>query len=294
MILGLSGFGEAFETFNIVNNFSRLELTKMKADEVSIKEETNIAIDNELKEEWHYTQVLLALFQNNLEAGNVGLNGMPIKYIKVKRRKEEELLWDEIGRIVFDKNTSDYYFVDKFVEALQDYEYAVQPVGDNNVAGNNIYNEIEADFNGAWLIGKDKQFQFLHGLEIGDYETVIPSSIIETLGSQYPYVLESGAIKYRKGSFNCILLSDATARATQINRKQEKLIRNNIMNFLTDGKPKMYKDSSGMIMIVKLSENPKVIPINELKQRVYKIDVGFVEIAGIDSQSLVDNGLIEL
>lgn len=41
MIIGLDAFGDtvAFDTFNIVNNFYRLELMNMKADEISIKEQ---------------------------------------------------------------------------------------------------------------------------------------------------------------------------------------------------------------------------------------------------------------
>lgn len=298
MIIGLSGFGdntEAFETFNIVNNFNRIELTKMKADELSIKEETNIAIEDESKEEWHYTQILLALFEENLEAGNVSLNGMPIEFIKIKKRKKEDLIWNEVKHVPFDKNVKDYYYIDPYVSALDDYEYAVQPIGAGGVAGNNIYNEIEVDFDGAWLIDKEKQYKLLYNLEIGDYETVIPSTVVETLDSQYPYVLQNGNIKYRKGSLQCMLVSDSTINGYGlIDRKQEKRIRENIMSFLTNKKPKLYKDSSGMMMVIMLDGNPRLIPRNDLSQRIYELSIDFIEIADTDTQSLIDNGLLEL
>ena len=86
MFIGLDAFGDfvAFDTFNIVDNFYRLELMNMKADEVNIKENVDTVIDDESKEEWHYSQILLALFQNNLGRGNLQLNGLPVEYIKIK------------------------------------------------------------------------------------------------------------------------------------------------------------------------------------------------------------------
>ena len=53
MIIGLDCFGdnsEAFETFNIVNSFKTLEITKMKVDELSVQEGIDVDITDELKE----------------------------------------------------------------------------------------------------------------------------------------------------------------------------------------------------------------------------------------------------
>lgn len=296
MFIGLDAFGDfvAFDTFNIVDNFYRLELMNMKADEVNIKENVDTVIDDESKEEWHYTQVLLALFQNNLEAGNLQLDGMPVEYIKIKKRKKEDLLWNEMKYIPFDKNVHDYYFIDKYVEALQTYEYAVQPVGADNVVGNNIYSEIEADFEGVWLVDKDRDFQLFFNLEISPYETVVPTSVIETLGGQYPVVFTNDNVKYRQGQLKCMLVSNSTESNGAIDRRQEKILRNNIMSFLTDKKPKLYKDSSGEMMVIMLSGNPTLTPINELSQQIYNLEVEFVEVARTDSKSLIENGLLDL
>lgn len=296
MFIGLDAFGDfvAFDTFNIVDNFYRLELMNMKADEVNIKENVDTVIDDESKEEWHYSQILLALFQNNLEAGNLQLNGLPVEYIKIKKRKKEDLIWNEMKHIPFNRDVHDYYFVDKYVEALQTYEYAVQPVGAGGVVGNNIYSEIESDFEGAWLVNKDRDFQLFFNLEISPYETVISTSVIETLGGQYPIVFTNNNVKYRKGQLKCMLVSNSTSDKGIIDRKQEKIIRNNIMSFLTDKKPKLYKDSSGEMMIIMLSGNPTLTPINELSQQIYNLEVEFVEVAGTDSKSLIENGLLDL
>ena len=42
------------------------------------------------------------------------------------------------------------------------------------------------------------------------------------------------------------------------------------MSFLTDKKPKLYKDSSGEMMVIMLSGNPILTPINELSQQMYE------------------------
>ena len=91
-----------------------------------------------------------------------------------------------------------------------------------------------------------------------------------------------------------MLVSNSTESKGAIDRKQEKILRNNIMSFLTDKKPKLYKDSSGEMMVIMLSGNPILTPINELSQQMYDLEVEFVEIAGTDSKSLIENGLLEL
>lgn len=297
MIVGLDCFGdnsEAFETFNIVNSFKTLELTKMKVDEISIREGIDIPLEDELKFEWQYNQILLCEFKNSLEAGNIGLQGMPIQFIKIKKRKKEDLAWDEVKRIPFNKDAKDYYYVDRYIESLQEYEYAVQPVGYGDVVGNNVYSEITTEFDGTWLMDKDKQYKLMYNLDVGNYETVVPSSIIETLGSQYPYVFINGDVRYRTGSLQCMLISDSTVNKGDIDRKQEKNLREGLMRFLTDGKPKIYKDGSGITMVVMLVGNPNLIPKNNLSQQIYEVSLEFVEMAGMDSKSLIENGLLEL
>ena len=78
-------------------------------------------------------------------------------------------------------------------------------------------------------------------LNIGSYETVIPTEIVETFGSQYPKVTSSGDVKYRKGNLSCVLASDNTLDSGIINIKEEKKIRRVIMSFLTDRKPKYFQ-----------------------------------------------------
>jgi hypothetical protein len=297
VIVGLDCFGdnsEAFETFNIVNSFKTLEITKMKVDEISVQEGMDVDITDESKKEWQFDQILLAEFKNNLEAGNIGLQGMPIQFIKIKKRKKEDLKWNELRHLPFDKNTKNYYYLDYYVSALEEYEYAVQPIGYGDVAGNNIYSEITSDFDGTWLMDKDKQYKLMYNLDIGNYETTIPSTIIETLGGQYPYVFINGDVKYRKGSLKCMLLSDSTLDKCNIDRKQEKNLREGLMKFLTDKKPKIYKDGSGITMVVMLVGSPTLIPRNDLSQQVYEVSLEFIEIADMDSKSLIENGLLEL
>lgn len=293
MIIGFNAFGDkaGFDVYNIVNNFSRFELSNVIADEINMREKTDIDIYDSTKSEWQYDNLLLALFKENLEGGNVSLNGMPINYLRLKKRKKETLTWDNIVDIPFDTDTVNYSYIDKYIESLQEYEYAIQPLGAGGITGNQIISSIEADFEGVWICSKDKQYQLLYNLNLGDYETVMPTSVIETIGNQYPIVQVNGIVKYRKGNIKCRLISDTTINQGKTDRQQEKLNRQNIMDFLTDRRPKVFKDSSGEHMMIMLFD-PSVSPINELSQQIYDLSVSFVEIGGTDANSLKNNGLL--
>lgn len=294
MFIGVDCFGESFDVYNVVNNYYRLELSNSIIDETNIRSRTDLDITNSNKTIWQYDNILLALYKDNLEAGNVNLNGIEIEYIKLKKRKIEDLQWQELKNIQLLTGVYLYEYIDKYVESLQDYEYAIQPIGAGGIIGNNIIAQIECKFEGTWLLDKDKQYKLLYNLNVGDYETIIPNTIIETLGGQYPFVFTNGNIKYRKGNIRCSLLSDSTINTGNIDRKQEKFIRKSIMDFLTDKKPKIYKDSSGEFMVISIIGNPVLSPNNNLSQQIYDIGINFVEIANSDSQSLIDNGLLVL
>lgn len=285
---------EYFKVLNETNKYNKAIFKNAIFDEVHMIESIDI-VCSEDKKEWDYDTVFLWR-GDSLEAGNVQLNGVPINQIIIRRRKKDEFTFENIKALDFDEETQFYEFKDRFIESYEDYIYGIQPSGgaiESPVFGETTTSEIESEFESVWIVGKGTQYQLRYNLEVGNYETTMPSSVVETLGSQYPFVMANGHVKYRKGNIKCMLVSDKTVEFGYINPKEEKKIRRAIMAFLTDKKPKYFKDGSGETMLISIFNAPALTPRNELSQLVYEMTVEFVEIGDTSAQNLINIGLLD-
>lgn len=285
-----------FQNLNRDRKYEIIEIKKAIYDRLRLDESSNINCTSE-KLPWDYDTVFLANFQQNLEAGNINLNGLPVNTLRIRRRRKDVLRFETIKEFEFDPDKLTYEFDDRFLEAHEDYVYGIQPLGgsvENPVSGNTIIAEIETDFESVWIMNKDTQFQLKYNLEVGGYEANIPTEIQETLGRKYPIVFSNGNVNYRRGNLSCLILSDSTANTNNINPKEEKQMRRLITNFLTDKKPKFYKDGSGESMVIMIMGSPTLSPRNRYGQLIYDMSVDFVEVAGTDAQDLIKAGLLEV
>ena len=279
MIIGYDLYGNSnamvFQTINPIGSIYRIELTDSIIDEVEVRKRTDL-IYSSTKEEWTYDTLLLAKFQNNLEAGNISLGGMLVEKIMLKKRRVEDLVWQDLISYTIQDGVNVYQFVDRLVEAGTEYEYAILPIGEGNFEGQYNVDRIVAEFEGTYICDKDNIFRLLYNLEYGDIENIISSSVIETF-AQYP-VVSYGNLDYRQGSIQCLLLSDVTVDSGDIDLAQEKMLRKQVMQFLKNKKPKILKDNSGNYLMIAIIGSPKEIPNNDLAQQIYNISFDWVEI----------------
>ena len=286
---------EYFKSINETTRYKKIRFEKAVFDEVHIIESIDVLCTSD-KKEWGYDTVFLWKC-DNLEAGNIALNnGVPINKLIIRRRKKDDFIFENIKSFEFNPDIQTYEFKDRFVESYEDYIYGIQPMGGSDLSpilGETTTSEITCEFDSVWIVGKDTQYKLIYNLEVGDYETVVPTNIVETLGSQYPIVNISGNIKYRRGTIRCMLASDTTIESGVINPKEEKKIRRSIMAFLTDKKPKYFKDGSGETMLISIVGAPTLSPRNEFNQLMYEISVDFVEIGDVDTQTLINLGLLD-
>lgn len=299
MILGSLCTQLYFNSPVLGNQFNNLELQKVVYDEVKLDEEKlNFTTE---KVDWGYNTVAYSKFQNTISAGNLSDNGIKVTHLKLRKRKLNELKWHDIVAIPFETNKQSYELSDSMVEPLEEYSYQLYPISEGGVLGSPTTATIEADFEGIWVIGKDEKYQFKYGLnsnmELGQIETVQKSAVIETIGSKYPFIFDNGAVNYKKTNVKALLVSKNTLNHSsdeQIDRRAEKQLRQSIHSFLTDKKPKIFKDSSGNYMLVRIVDTPVLIPSNELNQQVYEVTFNVVEIGDVyNDDTLRAYGFIE-
>ena len=300
IILDLKPFADNtndfFKTLNENEKYEIVEIKKAIYDSLKIDENSDITC-SPIQGSWGYDTIFLANFQQSLEAGNIELHGLPINKLRIRKRKKDNLRFETINEFDFDPDKLSYEMDDRLVESHEDYVYGIQPLGGSNenpVSGNTTISEIYSEFESVWLVNKNTQYQLFYDLDVGSYETHVPSEVKETLGRQYPIVFSNGAVNYRRGNISCAIISDETYNKNKISPKEEKEHRKLMMKFLSDKKPKLYKDGSGEAMVIMIMGNPTLSPRNDLNQLIYDISLEFVEIADTNTQDLINAGLVEV
>lgn len=247
----------------------------------------------ESKSEWGYETILLGEFANSLEAGNVSNGGLQIDYLKLKKRKKDDLTWQDIKIFKYNPEVKRYNFEDRLVESIEKYEYSIQPIT-SDILGSESIEEIYTEFKGIWIIGDKNAQQLIYNTEISEIKSNISQNIVTTLGSRYPFLIKNGSINYREFTVQGKLVSKETAKGQGIDKYEEKKLRNTIMKFLEDGKPKIIKDNSGNYILCQIVDSPILKPINDLNRSIYDISFNVVEIGdAYDEDTLLQYGLIK-
>lgn len=123
---------------------NKLDVSNGIYDEIKIDDGLNM-VQNIEKQEWVVSTSFDAKFQNNLEAGNVTNQGIPIQKILFRRRKLPELTWENMTYINYDKEIQNYDLEDKYIENDVDMQYSVSPVT-QSIIGNGVISNIKTEY----------------------------------------------------------------------------------------------------------------------------------------------------
>lgn len=274
----------------IGNRVSRMDVSNGIYDEIKIDDGLDI-IKNIEKQEWVLSTSFQAKFQNNLEAGNVTNQGIPIQKILFRRRKLTDLTWENMTYLDYDKEIQNYDLEDRYIENNVDMQYSVSPVT-QNIIGNGVISNIKTDFDSLFLTSKDYNMNCGYNLELSDIEYVTDYTIIKTLSNKYAN-LTGGGSNYRKGSVTCVSISDDTIENQNTIISSENKLNNEVEEYLNNGKLKLLRYNN-ITMLVKCL-NVKRKRLDEGAGTgifgMWQWSFDFVEIDKNDLETLAKNGL---
>lgn len=301
MIVSFDFWGEyysnVFSTQNPIKKVNQVNLKHGTFNEVNLSNEiidpTNILSYSHTQINWNDNNVFLAKFENNMIAGNVGVKDKNVTHIKILKRKDENETWEIYKILDFDSLIMYYSFVDKFAEAEEFYQYKIIPMNTNFDVNNvtdegeviftdgkeSIPQEFYVKYDHAHIFDKEYDYHLIFNLELGDMSHHMESSIIETLGNRYSYVVYHGNLDYITGSINCLLVADGSGA---INRYSEKILRQEIEKFLCNKKPKGLRISDGRYMVINIVNEVQLIPDNNLRG-IYNVTFEYVEIGKLSN-----------
>ena len=259
----------------------------------------SIFISNNLNEDltdkkWGNDVLFYAKFQNNLFAGNLFEDINNITHIIVKRRRKDspDHTWVDLFKIpITDTKSLKFEVFDKYVKANQGYEYALV-LYNNTVSGSYNVNEITPTFEGFFVTGKDRIYKTIVEYQIPSRQMNTGGTIIPTIDNKYPYVLKNSRNQFSSGTAIGFFI-EMDEENCEFKYDDSKQYRDDLLEFLTDGKAKFLKFGEGDIYLVGITGAPR--EDNEKNTQKYIITFEWAEVGHYDSGwQMQKEGLIDV
>jgi hypothetical protein len=260
-----------------ITNITSITAKNCIIDELHVRRSTTGIDLTSAKNPWQNDTYFLAKFMNNLEAGNVLNEGIPIDKFVIKRRKVGELTTSTLSNIDFISGNMEYT---DYTQGIGNYVYSIVPLGINGLEGQP--NEITAEsvFVGYYLVDKntgnvqpfDKFMDSEPSVELGLTQGRVE---VETF-SRFPTVFYTDAEYHRFSLSTVIVADDFSNTGVKYNDFLNKFIRNH--------RPFIIKSGSGEVYICEVSKPKKSAPLNAWDGRDYfEITIDCLEINDYES-----------
>lgn len=231
-----------------------LTITNAVYDELYVSAKL-IDLDNfvgDVPTQWGFDTRLHAMFNGDLFGGNVNFTEDVVELVRIKKRTR----YDEKFKTIFEKKINsnadfEIYGLDYF-EPVGDIEYAYVPIisgGESDY----ITNKVTSKFSNYFLCEKDISYPLI--LDAKFNRTLNQRiGVVETWGKRYPTIIKNGNLKYYSGTVECCFIQ-LNSEHCQFDYDEAWYYRNMLNDFLTNGKPKIFKDFEGNIYIVAISSS---------------------------------------
>lgn len=218
------------------------------------------------------------------------------QHICVSRADERDnfKIWTDIKIIdCDDEDINDLpIFYDYTVESGIHYKYIAQEIKDiDGIRSVNINipeKSVVRDFEHTYILGAGgRQLKLNLSNTLNSYGYTLSEAKVDTIGGIYPYISRNGNTKYRTLPIGGIISFNMDDQGTfipsnkignQYDRKKEFDFREEVIEFLQDGKPKLYKSATEGNIIIRLM-NVSTIPNQSLGRLISTFSATGYEIA---------------
>lgn len=256
--------------------------------ELFISKDGTIDITTDIEKSWNYNTVLDAVFsesnydadEKEFPAGNIDYLFQDITSVRIKRRESGSNSWVSLyEQPIITKDDLNIEFFDRFAKAKTKYDYALVPILNHSLEGIASQASITPDFEGLYVMGLDIWFSTSLECSI-TYDRNHPSSVVETIGNKYPFVIYNTQQNYDSGSAAGVFARFDTDKCDW-DYANSFAYRKKLLDFLTDGTAKILKFDDGRGWLIGRSD----VITNEEMDHPYAVLTTFhwVEIGDMDS-----------
>lgn len=220
-------------------------------------------------------------------------------------------VWEEFRR--FDLQSvvpNKWHAVDCTVEQGVTYKYSLQQYNANKIYSDRIIsNAVYADFEDSFLYDGDKQLRIRFNPKVSSFKNTVMETKVDTIGSQHPFILRNGNVNYREFPISGLIsyqmdsshlfmpeedlaLTEKSFDLTGDNIKAERMFKLKALEWLTDGKAKLFRSPTEGNYIVRLL-NSSLTPTDSVGRMLHTFNCTAYEIAKCTTENLEYYGLID-
>lgn len=216
--------------------------------------------------------------------------------------------WNEISRFKLSAQPpSRKLWRDFTIEQGKNYRYSIQQYNDKGLYSERLLsNIINSDFEDAFLYDGDKQLRIRFNPKVTSFKIDTLEAKVDTLGGKHPFIMRNGESYYREFPISGLVsyIMDSDGLFEEINDyvsydlvgeniSKERQFKNNVLEWLTDGKPKLFRSPGEGNYIVRLM-NVSMAPQDSLGRMLHTFSCTAYEVAQFNYQNLNNYNFISL
>lgn len=212
--------------------------------------------------------------------------------------------WEEVYRFHLTAQIpTKHLYRDFTVEQGKRYCYGIQQYNNNNLFSNRILsNYVDVDFEDAFLFDGVRQLKIKYNPKVSSFKKDLLEQKTDTIGGKHPFIFRngrvyysefpiSGLISYQMDEENLFLseedygLTEKTTNLTGDNIAAERIFKMKVLEWLTDGKPKVFRSPTEGNFIVRLM-NSSLTPNDTVGRMLHTFSSTAYEVADFNYETL--------
>lgn len=265
-----------------VKDITYVELKNGLYDCLYLTYDVESAPDEKCIEGWDWNTILHAEFEDSTNAGNMDWNLSTVSHLLIKRKKKDEFKWKTIDVIEIN-SIEDFELIgiDYTNESNTIYQYCVCPAL-YGIEGTYSIVEVESKFDGIVLVEKDKVFNTPITDSNIDFERNFPNTTAPTIHNKYPTDVNTSVSCYDSGTCSGNFVEVTDDCEFRFDTEYSTSYQKELMDFLSDRKPKLLKNADGRIYLIKIETPIQNNADNHYQNR--KISFNWTEIGDSNSE----------
>ena len=209
---------------------------------------------------------------------------------------------------------SQFLFRDHTIESGATYRYSLQQFNDAGIYSNRILApDVKAQFEDIFLFDGDRQLKVRFNPKVTSFKTVLLETKKNTIGNKYPFIFRNGAVAYKEfpisGLLSYMVDNDEffaskkddfgyekwenTTDVDDENITLERYFKLEVLNWLNDGKVKLFKSPQEGNYLVRLM-NVSLSPIDTVSRMLHNFTCTASEVAAFTTENLAAYNLLKL
>lgn len=220
----------------------------------------------------------------------------------------------------WDSNTVKEICKDYTVQQGFEYEYAIQAYNSSGLYSNRMVSpRVVCDFEDAYLYDGDRQLKIRFNPKITNFKSTVLETKTNTIGSKYPFIFRNGIVDFKEFSISGLVslvgdendefktglpqedlsrrispapeayIPGADGWLTADNYRRERQFKLEVMKWLNDGKPKLFRSPAEGNYIVRLM-GVTLAPNDQLGRMLHTFSCNATEVADYTFENLVSYG----